>query len=144
MSFSTGGGGGLSSDINVTPMIDILLVLLIIFMAITPVTPHGLEALVPQPPKNNQPQKENDTAIVVQILRTNNGQPSYKINETDVQKSDIAGRLQTIFSTRATKVMFIKGDKDLDFGPVANMLDIAKGAGVDHVGLITPKIAAGQ
>jgi len=144
MSFSTGSGGGLSSDINVTPMIDILLVLLIIFMAITPVTPHGLEALVPQPPKNNQPQKENDTAIVVQILRTNNGQPAYKINETDVQKSDIAGRLQTIFSTRATKVMFIKGDKDLDFGPVANMLDIAKGAGVDHVGLITPKIAAGQ
>lgn len=144
MSFSTGSGGGLSSDINVTPMIDILLVLLIIFMAITPVTPHGLEALVPQPPKNNQPQKENDTAIVVQILRTNNGQPAYKINETDVQKSDIAGRLQTIFSTRATKVMFIKGDKDLDFGPVANMLDIAKGAGVDHVGLMTPKILAGQ
>jgi biopolymer transport protein TolR len=144
MSFSTGSGGGLSSDINVTPMIDILLVLLIIFMAITPVTPHGLEALVPQPPKNNQPQKENDTAIVVQILRTNSGQPAYKINETDVQKSDIAGRLQTIFSTRATKVMFIKGDKDLDFGPVANMLDIAKGAGVDHVGLMTPKILAGQ
>jgi biopolymer transport protein TolR len=144
MAFSTGSGGGLSSDINVTPMIDILLVLLIIFMAITPVTPHGLEALVPQPPKNNQPQKENDTAIVVQILRTNNGQPAYKINETDVQKSDIAGRLQTIFSTRATKVMFIKGDKDLDFGPVANMLDIAKGAGVDHVGLMTPKILAGQ
>jgi biopolymer transport protein TolR len=144
MAFSTGGGGGLSSDINVTPMIDILLVLLIIFMAITPVTPHGLEALVPQPPKNNQPQKENDTAIVVQILRTNSGQPAYKINETDVQKSDIAGRLQTIFSTRATKVMFIKGDKDLDFGPVANMLDIAKGAGVDHVGLMTPKILAGQ
>jgi biopolymer transport protein ExbD len=144
MAFSTGSGGGLSSDINVTPMIDILLVLLIIFMAITPVTPHGLEALVPQPPKNNQPQKENDTAIVVQILRTNNGQPAFKINETDVAKADLAGRLQTIFSTRATKVMFIKGDKDLDFGPVANAIDIAKGAGVDHVGLITPKIAAGQ
>ncbi|HZD76990.1 MAG TPA: biopolymer transporter ExbD, partial [Acidobacteriaceae bacterium] len=82
--------------------------------------------------------------IVVQILRTNNGQPAFKINETDVAKSDLAGRLQTIFSTRATKVMFIKGDKDLDFGPVANAIDIAKGAGVDHVGLITPKIAAGQ
>jgi len=144
MAFSTGAGGGLSSDINVTPMIDILLVLLIIFMAITPVTPHGLEALVPQPPKNNQPQKENDTAIVVSILRGNGGQPAYRINETDVQKSDLAGRLQTIFSTRATKVMFIKGDKDLDFGPVANAIDIAKSAGVDHVGLITPKIAAGQ
>ena len=144
MSFSTGGGGGLSSDINVTPMIDILLVLLIVFMAITPVSPKGLEALVPQPPKNNQPQKENDTAIVVSILHGAGGQPAYKINETDVQKSDLAGRLQTIFSTRATKVMFIKGDKDLDFAPVANAIDIAKGAGVDHVGLITPKIAAGQ
>ncbi|HEX4581964.1 MAG TPA: biopolymer transporter ExbD [Acidobacteriaceae bacterium] len=144
MAFSTGGGGGLSSDINVTPMIDILLVLLIIFMAITPVSPKGLEALVPQPPKNNQPQKENDTAIVVSILHGAGGQPAYKINETDVQKSDLAGRLQTIFSTRATKVMFIKADKDLDFAPVANAIDIAKGAGVDHVGLITPKIAAGQ
>jgi biopolymer transport protein TolR len=144
MSMSAGGGGGLSSDINVTPMIDILLVLLIVFMAITPVSPKGLEALVPQPPKNNQPQKENDTAIVVSILHGAGGQPAYKINETDVQKSDLAGRLQTIFSTRATKVMFIKGDKDLDFAPVANAIDIAKGAGVDHVGLITPKIAAGQ
>ena len=144
MAFSTGGHGGLSSDINVTPMIDILLVLLIIFMAITPVSPKGLEALVPQPPKTNQPQKENDTAIVVQILHTNGGQPAYKINETDVQKTDLAGKLQTIFATRATKVMFIKGDKDLDFGPVANAIDIAKGARVDHVGLITPKIQAGQ
>jgi biopolymer transport protein TolR len=145
MAFSTGGHGGLSSDINVTPMIDILLVLLIIFMAITPVTPHGLEALVPQPPKNNQPQqKENDTAIVLQILKGSGAQPAYKINETDVQKTDVAGRLQTIFAARATKVMFIKADKDLDFAPVANAIDIAKGAGVDHVGLITPKIAAGQ
>jgi biopolymer transport protein TolR len=144
MAFSTGAGGGLSSDINVTPMIDILLVLLIIFMAITPVSPKGLEALVPQPPKNNQPLKDNDTAIVVSILQGAGGQPAYKINETDVQKSDLAGRLQTIFSTRATKVMFIKGDKDLDFAPIANAIDIAKGAGVDHVGLITPKIAAGQ
>jgi biopolymer transport protein ExbD len=144
MAFSTGAGGGLSSDINVTPMIDILLVLLIIFMAITPVSPKGLEALVPQPPKTNQPQKENDTAIVLVIQHTPTGQPAYKINETDVQKADIAGRLQTIFASRATKVMFIKADKDLDFGPVANGIDIAKGAGVDHVGLITPKIEAGQ
>ena len=144
MAFSTGAGGGLSSDINVTPMIDILLVLLIIFMAITPVSPKGLEALVPQPPKDKTPPKENDTAIVVSVLHTNTGQPAYKINETDVSKADLAGKLQSIFATRATKVMFIKGDKDLDFGPVANAIDIAKGAGVDHVGLITPKIEAGQ
>ncbi len=144
MSMSSGNTSGLSSDINVTPMIDILLVLLIIFMAITPVSPKGLEALVPQPPKNKEPQKENDTAIVLVIQHTPTGQPAYKINETDVQKADIAGKLQSIFATRATKVMFIKADKDLDFGPVANGIDIAKGAGVDHVGLITPKIEAGQ
>lgn len=143
MAFSTGGHGGLSSDINVTPMIDILLVLLIIFMAITPVTPHGLEALVPQPPKTNQPPKENDTAIVLQVLNSG-GQPAYKINETDVPKGELAGKLQTIFATRATKVIFIKGDKDLQFGPIANAIDIAKSAGVDHVGLMTPKILAGQ
>src|ERR1700755_1866155 len=71
LAFSTGGGGGLSSDINVTPMIDILLVLLIIFMAITPVTPHGLEALVPQPPKPKERPKEKDTAIVVLTLHGN-------------------------------------------------------------------------
>lgn len=58
--------------------------------------------------------------------------------------SELAGRLQTIFSARATKVMFIEADKDLDFGPIANSIDIAKGAGVDHVGLITPNIAASR
>jgi biopolymer transport protein TolR len=143
MAFSTGGAGGFSSDINVTPMIDILLVLLIIFMAITPVSPKGLEALVPQPRTSDHPQSP-ENAIVLQIIHTNTDQPTYKINETDVQRSDLRGRLQTIFSTRAAKVMFIKADKDMNFGPIANSIDIAKGAGVDHVGLITPKIAAGQ
>ena len=141
MAFTAGGSRGLSSDINVTPMIDILLVLLIIFMAVTPVVPKGLEALVPQPTKNDR--RPND-AIVLQILHTDTGQPAYKINESNVAKSDLAGRLQTIFFARATKVMFIEADKDMDFGPVANSIDIAKAAGVDHVGLITPKIAAGQ
>jgi biopolymer transport protein ExbD len=141
MAFST-GGKGLSSDINVTPMIDILLVLLIIFMAITPISPKGLEALVPQPPKHDK--ASGDEAIVLQILNTNAGQPAYKINQMDVAKTELAAKLQTIFATRAPKVMFVKADKDLDFGPVSNAIDIAKGAGVDHVGLITPRIAAGQ
>ena len=122
-------------------MIDILLVLLIIFMAVTPVMPKGLEALVPLPDQNSS---QPDAAIVLQILHTNTGQPAYKINDAKVAKSELAGRLQTIFSARATKVMFIEADKDMEFGPIANGIDIAKGAGVDHVGLITPSIAAGR
>jgi len=141
MAITTGGSRGLSSDINVTPMIDILLVLLIIFMAVTPVMPKGLEALVPLPDQNSS---QPDAAIVLQILHTNTGQPAYKINDANVAKSELAGRLQTIFSARATKVMFIEADKDMEFGPIANGIDIAKGAGVDHVGLITPSIAAGR
>ena len=92
MAMSTGGGGGYSSDINVTPMIDILLVLLIIFMVIVPVTPKGLDALVPQPPKNPQKQQpQNDRTIVVQVINNPGHAPTYKINETEVDKGDLLG-----------------------------------------------------
>ena len=144
MAFSTGGGGGLSSDINVTPMIDILLVLLIIFMAITPVTPHGLEALVPQPPKNPNKDQPNDRTIVVQVAGQANGIPTYKINQDDVAKTQLRQRLDEIFAARAEKVMFVKGDPNLNFSSVAEVIDIGHAVGVDHIGLITPKIEAGQ
>jgi biopolymer transport protein ExbD len=141
---SGSGPGGLNADINVTPLIDVLLVLLIIFMVIVPVTPKGLDALVPQPPKNPQQQQPNDRTIVVQILNGAGGVPSYKINQDDVAKTDLKTRLDGIYSTRAEKVMFIKGDPDLNFTTVAEVVDIAHGVGVDHIGLITPKIEAGQ
>ncbi|MGC2404279.1 MAG: biopolymer transporter ExbD [Acidobacteriaceae bacterium] len=145
MGMSTGGGSGLSSDINVTPLIDVLLVLLIIFMVIVPVTPRGLDALVPQPPKNPQKDQENDRTIVVQIIHRNGGGvPGYKINELDVSHGDLLNKLEGIFATRAEKVMFIKGDPELDFSAVADVLDVGHSAGVDHIGLITPKVAAGQ
>ena len=145
MGMGTGGGtSGLNSDINVTPMIDVLLVLLIIFMVIVPVTPHGLDALVPQPPKNPQQDQPNDRTIVVQVSGAANGIPTYKINQDDVAKDQLRTRLDGIFSTRAEKVMFVKGDPNLNFASVAEVVDIGHAIGVDHIGLITPKIEAGQ
>lgn len=146
MAMTAGGGsGGAMGDINVTPMIDILLVLLIIFMVIVPVTPKGLDALVPQPPKNPQQQQQpNDRTIVVQVIYRAGATPNYKINETDVQKSELLPRLTEIYANRAERVMFVRGDDDLDFRYVAEVIDIGKAANVDHIGLMTPKIQQGQ
>jgi biopolymer transport protein TolR len=145
MGMGGGGTGGAVSEINVTPLIDVLLVLLIIFMVIVPVTPKGLEALVPQPPKDKTQNQEPDLkTVVVQILANGGGAPTYKINDDTYNKADIEPRLLQIFSTRNDKVMFVKGDKDLDYDKVEEMIDAGKQAGVDNIGLITPKVESGQ
>jgi biopolymer transport protein TolR len=146
MAMTMGSKGGAMGDINMTPMIDILLVLLIIFMVIVPVTPKGLDALVPQPPKNPQKQQQpNDRTIVVQVLNSNPGHPpSYKINETDVTKAELLPKLTDIYANRAERVMFVRGDDNVNFAYIADVIDIGKDAGVDHIGLMTPKIMAGQ
>jgi len=145
MSMTTGGGGSYSSDINMTPMIDILLVLLIIFMVIVPVTPKGLDALVPQPPKDQkQNSQPNDRTIVVQVLKVPGGAPQYKINETPYAKADLLPRLTEIYANRAERIMFVKGDDDLNFAYVAEVIDIGRAANVDHIGLMTPMIQAGK
>jgi biopolymer transport protein ExbD len=126
-------------------MIDVLLVLLIIFMVIVPVTPKGLDALVPQPPKDPQKQQpQNDRTIVVQVLYHPGAPPGYKINETDVAKTDLLPKLTEIYANRAERVMFVRGDDDLNFGYIAEVIDIGRAANVDHIGLMTPKIQAGQ
>jgi biopolymer transport protein ExbD len=145
MAMGMGSGGSSMADINVTPMIDILLVLLIIFMVIVPVVPKGLDALVPQPPKDPQKQQQpNDRTIVVQVLYRPGASPAYKINETDVAKADLLPRLTQIYSNRAERVMFVRGDDDLNFAYIADVIDIGRAANVDHIGLMTPKIQAGQ
>ncbi|MBN9616916.1 MAG: biopolymer transporter ExbD [Acidobacteriales bacterium 59-55] len=145
MGMSGGGNaGGSMSEMNVTPLIDVLLVLLIIFMVIVPVVPKGLETLVPQPPKTKTQDQPNDRTIVVQVLSNGAGAPSYKINETAFNKTEIEPKLAEIFATRSEKVMFVKGDKDLDYSKVAEVIDFGHQAGVDNIGLITPRIEAGQ
>jgi len=133
MSMSVGGGGSLKSDMNMTPMIDVLLVLIIIFMVITPLTPKGLEALVPQPPPPGAHADESDTRTVVITI---NGDHSMLINAEPTTMDNLGPRLADIFKTRAERVVFVKGDPTLEYNWVAQAIDIAHGVGIDKVGLM--------
>ncbi|MGH9816516.1 MAG: ExbD/TolR family protein [Candidatus Acidiferrales bacterium] len=142
MGMAVGGKKGLISDMNIVPLIDVLLVLLIIFMVITPLTPKGLEALVPQPPP---PGAEADPdlqakTVVVQVQADG----KLKINQEDSSWATLGPRLEEIFKTRAERIAFIKGEDTVLFQDVARAIDIMRESGIEKVGLMTAKVEAGE
>jgi biopolymer transport protein TolR len=140
MGMSVGDNKGAMSEPNIVPLIDVLLVLIIIFMVITPRTPVGLSTIVPQPsPPDAKPQTTNDT-IVVQVAQGG----KLMINQDPYTWDTLGPQLTKIFEIRAQKIAFVKADDNVDFEQVARAIDIMRGSGIDHVGLITAKIEAGQ
>jgi len=142
MGMQVGTRKGAMAEMNVVPLIDILLVLLIIFMVITPLTPKGLDALVPQPSPNQTPPSPDISSKLVVVQVAENG--SLKINQEPATWDTLEARLTEIFKTRAERVAFIKGDEKVAFEKVARAIDIMHSANIDKVGLITTKIESGQ
>ncbi|MGD0693401.1 MAG: biopolymer transporter ExbD [Terriglobia bacterium] len=141
MAMAVGGKKGVMVDMNVTPLIDVLLVLIITFMVVTNLTPNGLDAIAPQPRPPQKQTQEIDTRTIVVSIDQNR---LIKINTTPVEKSLLGSQLEDIFKTRNERILFIKGDSTLPFQNVAEVIDICKGAGIDKIGLITAKLEEGQ
>ncbi|MCZ6905288.1 MAG: biopolymer transporter ExbD [Acidobacteria bacterium] len=137
-----GARGGAMSEPNITPLIDVMLVLIIIFMVINPPNPLGLDALVPQPNPNAEPPSLDviNRTVVVSIGDEYPITHKVKINQDEVDIRLLGQRLEDIFKTRSERVMFVRGADSLPFGDVAAVIDVAKGAGIDKIGLMTQKI----
>lgn len=142
MGMAVGGSKGVMADPNVVPLIDVLLVLIIIFMVITPTISQGLDTIVPQPPPPNQ--KENQQLLNKTIVVVVGAGGDVMINQDKSSWDQLGATLTKIFAQRAEKVAFVKGDDATEFADVARAISIMRASGIDHVGLITNKIEAGQ
>lgn len=135
MTMDDAAGRRLRSEINITPMIDILLVLLIIFMVVVPVASKGESTLVPPPASRLTPAPLDP--VVLEIVKDRAGSVAYRINQQSVSWAELPARLAGIYSRRAPRVLFIKGDDQLSFRQVAEVIDVSRAAGVDRVSLMT-------
>jgi len=135
MAMSAGGGGtSLTNEINVTPMIDVLLVLLIIFMMVIPMSRKAIDLQLPDPSPSDQPQGPQPSQIVLEVLPGN----VFKINTEPVPPARLAARLKEIYDPRPEKVIFVKGDEKVKYSEVIHAMDVARGAGVKVIG-VPPK-----
>jgi biopolymer transport protein ExbD len=136
MSMNVGGKKGVMANVNITPYIDILLVLLIIFMVITPIRQMDLDVKVPQPSDSTVNAPPDPSVIVVSVGEA----AQIAINQEPATIADLGSKLQDIYSKRANKNMFVSASAKLPYGDVVKVIDIAKGAGVQDIGLLTEEI----
>ena len=144
MAMSMGGSGASAPQMNVTPLIDVLLVLIIIFMIIVAQSKEkGFKTEIPQPPATNDPSPPSVRTIVIQLGAAKGGDlPALSINQQDVSWPDLKSKLQDIFKTRAERVAFVQGDDDVNFEYVAYVIDTARDAGVERLGLMPKEMAS--
>jgi biopolymer transport protein TolR len=141
MTAKNGSTNGPAAEINVTPMVDVLLVLLIIFMVIVPALPRGEAAVIPRLPHNGGSPGEG---IVLEMNKDAEDAISFRLNQQQVAKGDLQLRLAAIFANRAKRVFFLKGDERLSFTRIAEIIDLCHSAGINQIGLIAPRSGVGK